>query len=138
RVSSLSRDLDLARKSLDEKNSDLEEAETALQSADVLSPVDGVVIAVKAAAGDEVTPALADFIRISTDTSRLLLVVEPEPAVLSRMKPGLPALIQVAEAPEGIEGAVREIKESRVLIEFASPSPATKPGMTAHVKIKLP
>jgi hypothetical protein len=32
---------------------------------------------------------------------------------------------------------VREIKESRVFVEFTSPDPAVKPGMTAQVRIKL-
>jgi len=32
---------------------------------------------------------------------------------------------------------VREIKAGRVFVDFTSPSPAVKPGLTAQVKIKL-
>ena len=46
-------------------------------------------------------------------------------------------LVQVAEAPSAIQGTVREIKAGRVFVDFTSPSPAIKPGLTAQVRIKV-
>ncbi len=137
RVSTLTRELDAARRALEEKSAALEEAQAALTAADVLSPADGVVVAIKGVEEDEVTPAMTDFVRISVDPSQLLLIVEPDPGVRARLRPDMPAVVVVAEIPEPLEGAVREIKETTVVIGFASPNPAVKPGMTAQVRLRL-
>jgi HlyD family secretion protein len=137
RVSALTRDLDALRRSLEEKTLHLEEAEAALTAADVLSPADGVVVAIKGVEGDEVAPSIADFVRISVDPSQLLLIVEAPPPVLAKIQPGMPAVVVVAEIPEPLEGAVREIRDNRAVVAFASPNPAVKPGMTAQLKLRL-
>jgi multidrug efflux pump subunit AcrA (membrane-fusion protein) len=49
----------------------------------------------------------------------------------------MPAAIHVAESAEAIAGSVREIRDGRVIVDFTSPTPAIKPGMSAQVQIKL-
>ena len=100
--------------------------------------MDGIVVGRRGAEGDEVTPETKDLFEIAVDLAQLEAVVEPPPAVLDRIRPELPALLQIAEVPgQGIEGKVREVRGREVVVEFLSPSPAIKPGLTAQVSIKL-
>ena len=80
---------------------------------------------------------MEDLFQIAVDLSELDVILEPEPRVLERIRPGQEAVVQIAELLSGIPGKVREIKESRVFVEFTSPDPAVKPGMTVQVRIKL-
>jgi hypothetical protein len=43
----------------------------------------------------------------------------------------------VAELPDGILAQVTEVLDGQVSIEFNSPSPIVRPGMTVQVFIKL-
>jgi hypothetical protein len=64
--------------------------------------------------------------------------VEPPPPQLQRIHAGQRAAIHIAEVPDQpISGAVREVKGSQVVVEFISPTPLIKPGLTAQVTIKL-
>ena len=138
RVSTVVRDLDAGRRVLQEKTEALEAAVADLEAGDVRSPVDGTLLACRAKAGDEVQPSMQDLFQIAIDISRLAVVVEPEPPVLALLEPGMEVEIRIAERPdEAIPGSVAEIDEDLVTIEFSSPGPDVKPGLTARVKIKL-
>jgi len=138
RIEKYTRDLDAARRVLEEKTQEMEDADSDLLAGDLLSPVDGTVVATRARAGDEVTPAIENLIQIAVDLSQLLVVLEPEPPLLARIKPEMPVAIHIAEAgDESFAGTVKEIKDSQVIIEFASPNAAVKPGLTAQVRIRF-
>jgi Multidrug resistance efflux pump len=138
RVTSLQQELDNARKALEDKNQDLEEAKSELAAGEVRSPVDGVVSGRRGQPGDAVDPSLKDLFQIATELSSLEVIVEPEPAAFARIRPGQNALIQVAELPaEALAGVVEKVENGRVTVHFASPNPVVKPGLTATVKIKL-
>jgi multidrug resistance efflux pump len=138
RVGSLQKELDNARKALDDKNQDLEEAKAELAAGEVHSPVDGVVSGRRGQTGDAVDPSLKDLFQIATELSSLEVIVEPGPAAFARIRPGQNALIQVAELPtEALAGVVEKVENGRVTVHFASPNPVVKPGLTATVKIKL-
>jgi hypothetical protein len=64
-------------------------------------------------------------------------VVEPDPAILPKIKPGLIAGVRVAEAGDEIPGYVREVRGTQVLVDFVSPDPSIKPGLSAQVRISL-
>jgi membrane fusion protein (multidrug efflux system) len=139
RLNLLNQDLETSKKLLAEREQALDTAKEDAQAANLVSPADGVVIHVKAQAGDEVSMTLPDLIRIGIDLTAMEAVIEPNPAVLKRLKPGLPVLIATPESPEeGIPGAIREIKGTLVVAEFNSPSPLLRPGMTVFVRVKLP
>ena len=131
------RELDEAKRSQSEKSRQYEEVGDAIASAQVVSPVDGLIVGRRGQAGQDVTIEMEDLFQIAVDLSELDAVLEPEPQVLERIRPGQEAVVQVAELLSSIPGKVREIKESRVFVEFTSPDPAVKPGMTAQVRIKL-
>jgi multidrug resistance efflux pump len=137
RVSRLSADRDLAEKRLNDQTEMLEQAKADVAAGDVLSPVDGVVISRMGSPGDEVQRGVEGFFRIAVALSAMEVTVQPEPAVLPRIKIGQPVAIHCAEVPDEITGAVREITEGRVVVDFTSPTPAIRPGLTAQVLIKL-
>ncbi|MBM3746267.1 MAG: hypothetical protein FJW34_10765 [Acidobacteria bacterium] len=138
RVESLGKEIDTARRLLEDKNSELEEAQQDNAAAEIRSPVDGILLARSKQHGDEVTRDLKDLFQIAADLSLLEAVVEPTPPVRARLRPGQAALVVIAEAPgEGLQGVVREVKSGEAIVEFISPTTAIRPGLTAQVTIKL-
>ncbi|MEK7753797.1 MAG: hypothetical protein AAB654_17885, partial [Acidobacteriota bacterium] len=68
----------------------------------------------------------------------LEVVVEPDPPALARIRAGQPATVHLSEmANQPIPASVREVKGTQVLVEFTSPDPAIRPGLTAQVTIKI-
>ncbi|MGC4053762.1 MAG: hypothetical protein QM757_31630 [Paludibaculum sp.] len=138
RVQGLIKDIDFAKKALAEKVQNLETAKSNLSSADILSPADGLIIAIGKSAGEEVHKGMPDLITIATDLSQLELVLEPEPPVLKRLKAGQPAVIQIAELPGGgLSSTVKSVENGKVIVEFSSPTTLIRPGMTAVGTLKL-
>ncbi|HET8547878.1 MAG TPA: biotin/lipoyl-binding protein [Bryobacteraceae bacterium] len=138
RVEALQRDLDAARRVLNETAAELDEAKGEAASGEVRSPVNGVLIGRRGVAGDQVDPSLADFLQIATDLGRLEVVLEPAPPVLARIKPGQQAGVSVAErAGDSLPGSVKALDQGKVVVEFANPDPLIKPGLTAHVRIRF-
>lgn len=139
RVTVMTRDLDAARKSLEEKQASLEAAQTDLASAEVHAPVDGVLIASKAKAGDSVQVGMEDLFQIATNPLQVKVVIEPEPNVVARLKAPAPVLVLVAELPQTpIDGEIKSIADGKVTVEFDAPDAAVKPGLTATVRLKIP
>lgn len=139
RIDSLIATIESARKTLEEENAQFEKARLDVAAANLLSPVDGLIVAIKKTAGSEVAKEEQDLFEIATDLISLELVLEPPPPVLARLKPGLPALIRIAEVPgEGLPANVKSAAGGVVVLEFASPNPAIRPGMTALAVLKLP
>jgi hypothetical protein len=57
---------------------------------------------------------------------------------LSRIVPGLPAMVLVLELTSaGFEGVVKGIDKGAVVVQFVSGLAAVRPGMKADVRIKL-
>jgi multidrug resistance efflux pump len=138
RVSALNRDLDLFRRMLEEKNEMLELAKTDVAAGEVRAPADGIIVARRGELGEDVTRQIEDLFRIATALSAMEVVVEPTPPALARIRPGQAAAIHIAEMPnEVINGTVREVAGSQVIVEFISPTPLIKPGLSAQVTIKL-
>jgi multidrug resistance efflux pump len=138
RVADLMSQLDTERRILDDKNKQLDEAEAYAAAAEVRSPVDGLVIARGGEVGREIGPETADLFRIAVDPAFLEAVLEPEPPLLERCRPGQAALIVSADLPgDGITGRVRVVENSQVVVEFVSPTPLLRPGMTVQVRVKL-
>jgi HlyD family secretion protein len=138
RLEVLQRDLDAARKVLNERTEQFEDAKGDAASGEVRSPVNGVLVGRRGVAGDDVDPAMSDFLQIATDLSRLEVVLEPPPPVLARIKPGQQAFVAVAEhATDPLPGSVKAVDAGKVIVEFANPDPLVKPALTAHVRIQL-
>lgn len=139
RVDSLTKELDATRKRLEEAREAFEAAQRKLEATEVYSPVDGFLLARNRQVGDPVGPHVPDLLQIAVDLSVLEVVLEPEPPVLERLIPALPVTVEVAEGPpEALAGRIIAVeKDGRVIVEFANPSPAIRPGMSAQVRIRL-
>ena len=138
RVAQLNKDIEAAKKTVGDKSSELEDAEAELKSADVTSPVDGILLSIKVGKGAEVKREMEDLFRIAVDLNRLQVILEPTPAQLALIKPGQPAQVFLVEAgSESLPGEVSVIKDNKVTVVFLSPAAAIVPGLTARVRIKL-
>jgi multidrug efflux pump subunit AcrA (membrane-fusion protein) len=139
RIQQSAREIEAARRVLAQEEEDLEAARLDLRAAQVMAPVDGLIIAIRKTAGSEVHREVDVLFDIGVDLTALEVVLEPEPPVLKRMQAGLPVLVELAELPgEGLPGAVRAVEDGKVYVEFASPSPLIRPGDTAVVRVQLP
>jgi HlyD family secretion protein len=127
--------LSAAQKSLADKTKQLDDAQNNMQSAEVRAPVEGLVVA---RSGELGKPATGELFEIATDMYALEVVIEPDPPVLARLRPGQAALVLIPDLQSaGISGTVKEIKGTEVVVEFNSALPALKPGMKADVRLKV-
>jgi multidrug efflux pump subunit AcrA (membrane-fusion protein) len=128
-----------AKKTLEERNQQLEEAQGALEAAELRAPIDGLIVGRKGEAGKPAEEAGDDLFTIATDIYALEVVLEPMPDVVKRIRPGHEALVIVPDLQTGgMPGDVKDVtKDGRVIVEFASSMPAVKPGMKADVRLKL-
>ena len=131
-------DLEAARKLVDAKTSELDEAQAQLSAAEVHSPVDGYVVSRKGEVGKPADGLGPDFFQIATDLYALEVELEPKASDVGRFIPGMPALVLVLDVQSGaMEGRVKEIRDGKVVVEFGSANPAIKPGMLADVRVRL-
>jgi multidrug resistance efflux pump len=138
KVASLTREAETARRILSDKHAELERAKSDLAATEVHAPVDGIVLARRGEPGLEVSREVKDLFQIATDLGSLQVVLSPEPPMLARIEPGEPALVFLAEvANEPLAGIVSAVKDNQVLVDFESPTPAIKPGLTAQVRLKI-
>ncbi len=127
-----------AKKVLAEKSQQLEDAQGAFESAEVRSPVDGLIVGRKGELGKPVEESGDQLFQIATDVYALEVPVEPQPDVLKRLRPGQPAMVVVLDLQTGgMPGSVKEIKDNQAIIEFSSTLPAIRPGMRADVRLKV-
>jgi multidrug efflux pump subunit AcrA (membrane-fusion protein) len=138
RAGDLIRDLDAARRSLEERNADVESATAQSAGAEIRSPVSGILVARYGEPGKLIGPEEAkDLLEIAADLSQLAVTIHAEPPALQRIRPGQDALVVVADLNGVIPASVKEVRGSDVTLSFVSPSPVIRPGMTAQVRLKL-
>ncbi len=138
RVADLVKSLDTVKRELTSKDAELETAKSRVGAAEVLSPVQGIVIARNGEVGQPVALDKPDFFRIATDLSQMEVVLDPDPRSLGRIQPGQAALVSLPDqATDGMIGTVKSIDGAQIVVAFSNPNPAVKPGMTAQVRIKL-
>jgi multidrug resistance efflux pump len=137
RAAEAAKEQEVLRKELADRTRQLDGAVAQVASGDVVAPSSGLVIAKRGQAGEDVTVDIEDLFTIATNLTALRVVLQPEPPVLAQIKAGQEVVIQVAELPDGILTQVGEVREGQVFIEFNSPNPIVRPGMTVQVFIKL-
>lgn len=136
RAESSRRAVDLARKRVDEINREIEAINRDRKATEVLSPVAGIVTGMAAHQGEEVNPGIENLFQIAVNLTKMYVVLEPNPAQMKLLHPGQRVRINVAELPEQtLEGTVTDLRVGRVEIDFTSPSPRIRPGLTAQVTV---
>jgi len=135
-VVSLTKEFENARQAFDQKNKALAASQAEPAIDEVYAPADGVVIARNGETGEPITKADTDLFRIAVELKALRVVASPDAQSLPRIHQGEAATIEIKEVPGKVEGTVHEIKGGQVVIDFTSPAPAVRPGMTAQVRIQ--
>ena len=140
RIDGMVADLENAKKLLADKSRELDDVQEQLKAGEIVSPVNGIVLARRGEPGQPVgDDGNMELFQIAVNTALLEAVLDAEPSALARLSPGQPAMLFFADIPgEGVPGSVAEIKGNQARITFVSPSPLIKPGMTAQVRITLP
>ena len=137
RIAGLLSELQNAKNVLEDKNKQLEQATADLGAGEVLSPVTGLIVARRGEAGSE-HQQNTELFEIATDLALLEVLIDPEPPVLKQLKVGQPAMVFNADVRgEGMPGRVKEVRDNGAVVEFTSPTPLIKPGMTAQVRLKM-
>lgn len=138
RVDNMQRELDTARRLLEGKEADLEHAENRIAAGEIHSPVTGVVTSRRGQPGEHVDPSLKQMFQIATDLSSMEAVAQVDPAVTPSVKTGQTAQVFIAEAAsELIAGTVTSTDNGKIVVQFANPNPAIKPGLTAQIRLSL-
>lgn len=139
RVAAMLTDLDHSKKLLADKLAQFEDARQHLEATQVHAPVDGIVVSRKGEVGKDFgDDGSLELFRIAVNTALLRAVVEAEPSALARLGIGGQAMLFFADIPgEGIAGTIAEVRDRQALIDFTSPSPVIRPGMTAQVRLTL-
>jgi multidrug resistance efflux pump len=135
RVSSLQTNFEEARQKLTEMTTDVEDAEAELLTGTVTAPVSGLLIGHSKNAGEQVTRDIEDLFEIAIDLLAMEIVAEVPEALAGKLAAGGRVFVQIAEAgPAPLNGIIREVKDGTAIIEFDSPSPSIKPGMSGQVR----
>jgi multidrug resistance efflux pump len=138
RVDDLVKSLDTEKRTVADKNAELESAKARVGAAELLSPAQGIVVARNGEVGEPVARDKPDLFRIATDLSQLEVVLDSDPHSLRSIQPGQAALVSLPDqGAEGMIGTVKSIEGGQVIVAFSNPNPAVKPGMTAQVRIKV-
>lgn len=139
KVAEAERGLDEARRNVERIQREIEEINKDLAASQVISPVNGVLTAMAARQGEEVQLGMEALFQIATDLSQLTVNLDPSPAEMEYLKPGQSVLVYVAEmGGEPIEGSITQMSVGRAVVEFSSPNPAIRPGLTAQVVVRVP
>ena len=138
RVATLTKELAAAQNLFEKKQNELEDAGLDIAAANILSPVDGVIVARHAGPGEQINRAQPSLFEIGVNLADLQVSIVPDnPKLVARVHTGQAAVIEIAELAASIAGTVREVKDGQILVQFASPSPVVRPGLSAQVKIRL-
>ena len=137
-VAALLKTMDAARRVFEDKNRELEDAQSQVEAGQLRSPVDGLVVGRRGQPGDAVNRDVQDLFQIAVNPDLLSVVLAPEPGLSATLRPGMPATIQVAElGGQSLPGTIACVTAEKVTVEFTSPTPLIKPGMSASVRVRL-
>lgn len=131
-------ELAAARKLAEDKSRELQDSQSALDAAEIQSPVDGVVVGRNGEVGRAVSEAGNDLFQIATDLYALEVPLTAPASAVSRIRPGQPALVLILEMQSAaMPGTVKSVEGSAVVVEFTNTLADLRPGMRADVRLKL-
>lgn len=132
------KNLEEVRKQLAARTEELEDAKAQMLAAEIHAPVDGVLIGHRAEPGGTVTHDMKNLFEIAVSLSALEFVADRLPEHSGLLKPGQTAAIVIPEAGgDALPGVIRNIDERQIILDFDSPNPAVKPGLTAQARVQL-
>ena len=85
--------------------------------------------------GEEVTRDISDLFEIATDLGALEVIADIPADLAKKLAPGGRAFVQIAEAgPAPLNATIKQVTANQAVVEFTSPTPTIRPGMTAQVR----
>ncbi|MCX6624870.1 MAG: hypothetical protein NTY38_28185, partial [Acidobacteria bacterium] len=109
-VTSLANEISEEQKLLDQKSAALEQSKEQIASGDVISPVNGIVVALHGEPGGNVNPSVTNLVELGVDVSLLEVHLEAAPDVTRQVQAGAAAFIQVLElGAEPIQATVKDV-----------------------------
>ncbi len=137
-----------ARQNVLKSQNALKRAQTNLDNATILSPIDGVIISRNVDEGQTVAASFnaPTLFVIANNLQQMQINASVDEADIGKIKLGLPVRFRVdAFTEENFKGVVKQIRLSptseqnvvsyTVVIEFSNPDMLLLPGMTANVEI---
>ena len=128
---------------LDAARARLAERQALLAAAQIVSPIDGVVIRRRIVAGQAVSAHDTPLFEISDAPTRLQMQVLVDRAAAQELKPGAPAQVTIGKQAYGASIAqmrpARSADETQamLLLDVANPTGILRPGLMAEARIPL-
>jgi HlyD family secretion protein len=139
RAKTLTADLEATKKSIEDRTKAMDESAANLRTGEVLSPIDGVLIASKVQPGDDVPANTLDLFHVAPSALKLTVPLEPDPPTAALLREGLDALVTMATLPDTpFPGKVVKTAAGTWAVNFDTNESAWKPGEQASVRVRLP
>jgi multidrug resistance efflux pump len=139
RAKTLTADLEATKNSIEDRTKTLEESAASLRTGEVLSPIDGVLIASKVQPGDDVPPKTTDLFHVAPSALKLAVALEPDPATAAMLRDGLEAQVTLGSMPDTpFPAKVMKRTDGSWQVHFDATEPVWRPGELASVRIRLP
>lgn len=138
RTAGLRREIEQATKVVAEKQQVHENAQAELAAAHLVAPVSGLVTGIAKNVGDQVQRNTGALFDIATDLTQLAADADAPQAYTSRLAAGQDALLVMAELPgSGLPVVLKTVEPGRVVVEFETPTPLVRSGMTGVLRLRL-
>jgi len=134
RISSLTQQLETAKKTAEKSARQNEGPQAGPSAGELTSPADGVITARQGKEGDRVTKS-TDLFQMAVELQKLQVVIAPDAQNLPRIHAGQAVNVEIKDYPGIAHGTVRDVKAGQAVVDFSSPAPGVRPGMTAQVTI---
>lgn len=133
KAAAIDRDSEESKSALSEQTIALTKAKEAVTAGDLHSPADGVVLTRNIHQGAQVEASNDSLMTIATDLTKLAVSLTPDAPELTRIHPGQHAFVRLSDTEFPAE--VHEVRGTEVIVTFSSPTPVTKLGTAAQVRI---
>lgn len=133
KVSALDHDSAEAKRLLAEQTAALAKAKDGVAEGDLHAPADGVVLTRIVHQGAQVEASKESLISFATDLTKIAVSLMPDTPVLPRIRAGERAFLRLPDSE--LSGEVHEVHGAEVIVNFTSPTPVTKLGIPAQVRI---
>jgi multidrug resistance efflux pump len=137
RVEDLRREMDTARAQFEDLQNNLELTRQGLESSEIFSPVNGVLVAGRFHQGDPVSVEVPDVFTIASDLNALEVSATVPKELGPLLRAGDPVLVFPGDAPQPVPGTLRKVQANSVIVDFQNASPVVRPGQKAQIRIKL-
>ncbi len=133
-LEAIAQEMEVLNRAVTEKSAAIERSKAEVNSGEVHSPVDGVVIARHGEPGDSVDPS-TKLMEIAAEPAQLQAIVSPDMASMGRIHPGMPATVVIGD--QQIEGVVQDVQNGQATVFFTANGAIHSAEVPVQVRIKF-